>query len=153
MAQALMDYLDPEAILLGVKAETDRDVIRILAARLHERGYVKSSFADAVLAREAQLPTGLPLGGDSNVAVPHTDPEHVLKPGLAFAALAQPVLFSNMENPDEKLPVSLVFLMAIDDKDKQIEMLQQIAATIQSPEVIAALIAAKSVEDVSRLLG
>ena len=153
MAQALMNYLDPGAIALGIKAATDRDVIRILAGRLQSLGYVKPSFADAVLAREAQLPTGLPLGGDNNVAVPHTDPEHVLKPGLAFATLAEPVAFSNMEDPDEKLQVSVVFLMALNDRDKQIEMLQEIAGTIQSPDIIAALIQSKSVEDVSRLLG
>lgn len=153
MAQALMNYLDPEAIVLGVEAETDQEVIRLLAERLHSLGYVKPSFAEAVLAREAQLPTGLPLGTDNNVAVPHTDPEHVLKPGLAFATLARPVSFANMEDPDEKLPVRLVFLMALNDKDKQVEMLQQIAGTIQSPETIDALIKSKSVEDVSRLLG
>ena len=152
MAQALMNYLDPGAIVLGVKAATDQDVIRILAGRLATLGYVKPSFADAVVAREVMLPTGLPLGGDNNVAVPHTDPEHVLKPGLALATLVEPVSFSNMEDPDEKLQVSVVFLMALNDKDKQIEMLQEIAGTIQSPEIISALIQSKSVEDVSRLL-
>ncbi|MDQ0998619.1 PTS system galactitol-specific IIA component [Phyllobacterium ifriqiyense] len=153
MAQALMNYLDPGAIILGVRAETDREVISLLAERLHALGYVKPSFADAVLARESQLPTGLPLGGVNNVAVPHTDPEHVLKPGLAFATLIQPVAFANMEDPDERLPVRLVFLMALNDKDKQVEMLQEIAGAIQSPETIEALIQSKSVEDVSRLLG
>jgi len=152
MAHALMSYLDPGAIVLGLKAATDQDVIRILADRLSALGIVKPSFADAVIAREVMLPTGLPLGGDNNVAVPHTDPEHVLRPGLALATLAEPVLFSNMEDPDEKLRVSVVFLMALNDKDKQIEMLQEIAGTIQSPEIISALILSKSVEDVSRLL-
>jgi galactitol PTS system EIIA component len=153
MAKALMNYLDPGAIVLGVEADTDRQIIQLLAERLQSLGYVKPGFANAVLAREAQLPTGLPLGGDNNVAVPHTDPEHVLKPGLAFATLVRPVAFANMEDPDEKLPVKLVFLMALNDKDKQIEMLQEIAGTIQSPATIDALINSKSVEDVSRLLG
>ncbi len=152
MAQALMNYLDPGAIVLGLKAATDHDVIRILADRLQALGYVKPSFADAVIAREVMLPTGLPLGGDNNVAVPHTDPEHVLRPGLALATLVEPVSFSNMEDPDEQLQVSVVFLMALNDKDKQIEMLQEIAGTIQSPEIISALIQSESVEDVSRLL-
>ncbi|SDP56045.1 PTS system IIA component, Gat family [Phyllobacterium sp. YR620] len=153
MAEALLNTLDPGAIVLGVNASNDEEVIRILAARLEGLGYVKPSYADAVVAREAALPTGLPLGGANNVAVPHTDPHHVIKPGLALATLAEPVLFSNMEDPDEKLPVSVVFVMALNDKDKQVEMLQEIAGTIQSPEIIAALIAAKSAEDVLGLLG
>lgn len=153
MANALMNYLDPGAIVLGVEAENDQAVIRLLAAKLEALGFVRPSFAEAVLAREAKLPTGLPLGGDNNVAVPHTDPEHVIKPGLALATLASPVNFANMEDPDEKLSVRVVFLMALNDKDKQIEMLQEIAGTIQSPEAIAALVNATSLEDVRAVLG
>jgi PTS system galactitol-specific IIA component len=152
MAKALLNYLDPGAIVLGVEAGSDQDVIRILSDRLHSLGYVKPSFAAAVLAREAALPTGLPLGLDNNVAIPHTDPEHVLKPGLAMATLCKPVAFCNMEDPDEKLQVSVVFLMALNDKDQQIEMLQEIAMTIQSAETIAALMQSNTVEDVTRLL-
>ncbi|MCO4319811.1 PTS sugar transporter subunit IIA [Phyllobacterium sp. 21LDTY02-6] len=152
MAQALIEHLDPGAILLGVRAASDREVIELLAERLFALGYVRESYGEAVLAREASLPTGLPLGADGNVAVPHTDPEHVLKAGIAFASLAEPVEFANMENPEEKLKVRLVFLMALNDKDKQIELLQEIAGTIQSPELIAALGQAKSTQDVLQLL-
>lgn len=153
MANELMNNLNPGAIVLGVEAESDQAVIRLLADRLEKLGYVHPSFVGAVLAREAVLPTGLPLGGDNNVAVPHTDPEHVIRPGLALATLVKAVSFSNMEDPDEKLAVRVVFLMALNDKDKQIEMLQEIAATIQSPQSIAALVNARSVEDVRAVLG
>lgn len=152
MARALIDYLDPEAMLLGVEAADSDAIIRQLAGRLQSRGYVRETFADAVLAREAAMPTGLPLGEEGNVAVPHTDPIHVIKPGVAVATLVQPVLFSNMEDPDDRLKVDVVFLMALNDKDRQIEMLQEIAGAIQSPETLAELRRAKSVEDVSRLL-
>ncbi|MGH6762822.1 MAG: PTS sugar transporter subunit IIA [Phyllobacterium sp.] len=153
MAHALMNYLSPEAIILGAEAGSDEAVIRLLAGRLESLGLVHPSFVEAVLAREAKLPTGLPLGGDNNVAIPHTDPEHVIRPALAFATLASPVTFSNMEDPEEKLPVRVVFLMALNDKDKQIEMLQEIAGTIQSPQSIAALIAAQTIDDVRAVLG
>ena len=153
MAQALLDMLDPRAIVLGVKASSNEEVIRSLASRLEALGYVKASYADAVVAREKVMPTGLPLGGANNVAVPHTDPQHVIRPGLALATLDEPVQFSNMEDPDDRIPVGIVFLMALNDKDKQVEMLQEIVETIQSPESIAALIAANSAEDVLGLLG
>ena len=153
LARTLMNYLSPEAIVLGAEAATDKAVIRLLAGRLESLGTVHQSFVEAVLAREATLPTGLPLGLENNVAIPHTDPEHVIKPALALATLASPVIFSNMEDPDEKLPVRIVFLMALNDKDKQIEMLQEIAGTIQSPQTIASLIAAQTVEDIRAVLG
>lgn len=152
MTQALITQIDPGAIVLGVEADDRETVIRLLADRLQRGGYVKSSFADAVIAREAAMPTGLPLGRAVNVAVPHTDPEHVLKPGIALATLARPVAFANMEDPDEAVEVGLVFLMALNDKDRQIEMLQQIMETIQSEAAIAGLMRATSLEDVAAIL-
>lgn len=152
MAEALMNHIDPEAIVLGVDTDSREAVIRLLAGKLQAAGYVKDSFADAVLAREASMPTGLPLGHAVNVAVPHTDPEHVLKPGIALATLKKPVVFANMEDPDEPVEVGLVFLMALNDKDRQIEMLQEIMATIQSEEAIAGLMQASSVDDVAAVL-
>ena len=152
MAEALMNHIDPEAIVLGVDTDSREAVIRLLAEKLQAAGYVKDSFADAVLAREASMPTGLPLGHAVNVAVPHTDPEHVLKPGIALATLKKPVAFANMEDPDEPVEVGLVFLMALNDKDRQIEMLQEIMATIHSEEAIAGLMQASSVYDVAAVL-
>ena len=88
MAQALIDHIDPEAILLGVDADTSEAVIRQLASRLETLGYVKPSYADAVVKREQTMPTGLPLGLAENVAVPHTDPVHVNRAGVALAVHA-----------------------------------------------------------------
>ncbi|MHA7883497.1 PTS sugar transporter subunit IIA [Nitratireductor rhodophyticola] len=152
MAEALMNHIDPEAIVLGVDTDSREAVIRLLAGKLKAAGYVKDSFADAVLAREATMPTGLPLGHAVNVAVPHTDPEHVVKPGIALATLKKPVTFANMEDPDEPVDVGLVFLMALNDKDRQIEMLQEIIATIQSEEAISGLMQASSLDDVAAVL-
>ncbi|MCR4265554.1 PTS sugar transporter subunit IIA [Nitratireductor sp. ZSWI3] len=152
MAEALINHIDPGAIALGVEASDREAVIRLLAEKLRRDGYVKDSFADAVVAREASMPTGLPLGRAVNVAVPHTDPEHVLKPGIALATLARPVAFANMEDPDEAVDVGLIFLMALNDKDRQIEMLQQIMETIQSEAAIDGLMRAETVEDVVSVL-
>jgi PTS system galactitol-specific IIA component len=152
MVDGLFDYLVPGAIVLGVEKDTSEEVIRLLAEKLKANGYVKDSFADAVVAREAALPTGLPLGRDVNVAIPHTDPVHVLKPGMALATLKKPVDFANMEDPDEPVSVGVVFLMALNDKDRQIDMLQQIMETVQSEDAIASLMRASSVEDVAAAL-
>ncbi|MEO5758476.1 MAG: PTS sugar transporter subunit IIA [Mesorhizobium sp.] len=153
MSGGLMHLLDPEAILLGSDATTNEEIIRILAGKLEALGYVKSSYADAVVRREMTLPTGLPLERPDNVAVPHTDPEHVLKPGIAMGTLKKPVVFANMEDPDEKLPVGFVFLLAINDKDKQIDALQMVMATIQNAEVLDGLRTARTLDDVRALLG
>ncbi len=148
MVGSLAGYIERDAIALGVEATTSEEVINLLAGRLEKLGYVRPTYAAAVLAREASMPTGLPLGREANVAVPHTDPQHVIKPGIAFAALARPVSFANMEDPDEAVPVGLVFMLALNDKDAQIDMLQQIMETIQDPQAMDALMSAASADDV-----
>ncbi len=153
MSNGLMQLLDPEAIVLGSDASTAEEIIRILAGRLETLGYVKSSYADAVVRREAATPTGLPLERPDNVAVPHTDPEHVMKPGIAMATLKRPVIFANMEDPDEMLPVGFVFLLAINDKDKQIEALQAVMATIQDSLALDGLGMARTLDVVRAILG
>jgi len=147
----LANFLVAEAVVLHMNAENSEEVIRFLAAKLADVSHVRPSFADAVLAREKNMPTGLPLGLDANVAIPHTDPEHVLKAGLALATLEKPVLFANMEEPEEKIPVGTVFLLAINDKDKQIDVLQKIMALIQDKAALEALRAAGTVDDVKNI--
>ena len=153
MAGALIEHIDPQALVLGIEAQSSEQVIRLLGAKLEALGYVKPSYADAVVTREASLPTGLPLGQAINVAIPHTDPEHVIKPGVALGVLAAPVDFANMEEPDEAVPVGVVFLLAINDKDKQIDMLQEIMEAIQDPATLGRLAAASSADEVRSLLG
>jgi galactitol PTS system EIIA component len=153
MARALVNFLDPQALALGIEATGSEDVIRLLAGKLETLGYVKPSYADAVVRREAAMPTGLPLGQAINVAIPHTDPEHVIKPGVALGVLSAPVDFANMEEPDKAVPVGVVFLLAINDKDKQIDMLQEIMEAIQDPAALSGLAKARTADEVRSLLG
>ncbi|WP_208861541.1 PTS sugar transporter subunit IIA [Paracoccus versutus] len=134
-------------------ASTSEEIIRLLALRLYALGYVKESYADAVVEREQILPTGLPLGREDSIAIPHTDPKHVLRSGVALATLTAPIMFANMEEPDEVVSVGTVFLLAIDDKDKQISTLQQIMETIQNPAALDSLKQARTFDDIRTIIG
>lgn len=153
MATQLGAFIDPDVIVLQSDARTSEEVIRLLAAKLQARGYVKPSYADATMARERELPTGLKLEGEHHVAVPHTDPHHVLRAGVAIATLKSPVAFANMEDPDETVPVRIVFLLAINDKDQQIETLQAIIATIQDASKVERLTAATTLDEAKAVFG
>ncbi|HHJ06857.1 MAG TPA: PTS sugar transporter subunit IIA [Anaerolineae bacterium] len=148
----ILELLEPAATGFQLKAETSTEVIAYLGKLLVAAGYVRASFIDAAVSREKELPTGLPLNGSINAAIPHTDVEHVIKPGLAMATLAQPVIFQNMAVPDESVPVQLVFLLALDKPKAQIEMLQEIAGLLQQPDIVAGLTEANNFEEVKKLL-
>ncbi len=130
MSNKLFQLLDRDAICLQMDAKDATDVIENLGIRLYIDGYVKDTFVDAALAREKKLPTGLPLGGEVNAAIPHTDVIHVLKP-IALATLKRPVIFKNMIQPEEDVSVKLVFLLSLEQPKSQIEMLQEIAGVLQ----------------------
>ena len=152
MSQAMLQLLEPKGVLLNVDAKDANTIIQMLGSRLLETGYVRDSFVDAAIDRESRLPTGLPLGGGFNAAIPHTDIDHVIKPGLALATLKNPVAFQNMAIPTETVDVSLVFLLALEQPKAQIEMLQEIAGVLQAPAVVAALMKATSYEEVLAIL-
>ncbi len=144
----ITSFLSPDAVILNLEAATSEDVIRALGGRLLKLGCVKDDFIEATLTREANMPTGLPLGGSINAAIPHVDIEYVNRPALALATLAQPVVFHNMVETDEEVPVQLVIMLALDQPKSQIEMLQQVAGVLQQPATIDRLMAARTVDEI-----
>lgn len=148
----IVDFLNPEAIFLQLHAKTSEEVIGVLGAKLHQLGYVKDNFIAAALEREANMPTGLPLGGEINAAIPHVDIEYVNRPALGFATLKEPVVFCNMVDKDEEVPVRLVIMLALEKPKSQIEMLQSVAGLLQQPETIEKLMAARSPQDILDIL-
>lgn len=145
---SITTFLNPEAILLDLEAENSDEVIKVLGTKLLELGFVKDNFIDAALEREATMPTGLPLGGDPNAAIPHVDIEYVNQSALALATLKTPVIFRNMVDSDEEIPVRLVIMLALDAPKSQIDMLQEVSSVLQQPAVIAAIMASKTADDV-----
>jgi len=152
LTQTLSDFLVPEAVDLGVDAEDAGDVIRRIGGKLLSAGYVRDTFIEAVLERENTIPTGLPLSGKHNAAIPHTDVEHVIRPGIGMATLLRPVVFKNMVSPEETVDVQLVFVLALEQPKSQIEMLQEVAQVLQRPDVVAALMEARDLEQVHAAL-
>lgn len=141
-------FLDADAITLKLDANTSEDVIRELGGKLFDLGFVKDGFVEATLEREANMPTGLELMGDVNAAIPHVDIEYVNKPALGLATLVKPVSFKSMIDKEKDVPVQLVIMLALDQPKSQIEMLQNVAGLLQSPDTIQALMTAKSPEEI-----
>ena len=148
----IKDFLNEKSIVLGLEATSSKEVIQALGGKLRDQNYVKDNFVQAALEREANMPTGLPLGGEYNAAIPHVDIEYVNQSALGLATLKEEVEFYNMVDSDVPVPCRLVIMLALDQPKSQIEMLQSVAAVLQNSEVVTNLVNAETTEEVFSIL-
>lgn len=103
-----------------------------ISSRLNELGYVKEGHAAALCKREKEWPTGLSLKGGLNLAIPHADIEHSLRP--VIVVVKNPVedfIFHKMDAPDEALRVRLVFMFAVQEAKDYSKFLSDMVAMFQ----------------------
>lgn len=134
--------LHPDFVRTGVVASSATDLLRSMAEELRERGTVKDSFADALLAREEKFPTGLPTA-PIGVAIPHTDVEHVNESFVSVARLDRPVAFHQMGANEQTVEVSLVVMLALADSAAQLPMLQSLIGMFSDAATMNALVEAE----------
>ena len=140
----LADLLEPLAVLPRLQAVSAEQVIRKLGGLLKEQGYVADGFIQATLDRERDTPTGLPLAGSVNAALPHVDPTYVLRPAVGLATLAAPVEFGHMVEKGTRVAVRLVIMLALDKAESQVQMLSQVAGILQDPALVDAIMACET---------
>jgi len=141
--------ISEDLILLDLDgdSQTAEDVIVSLCERMVQEGYVDSTYCQAVLDRERQFPTGLPML-PYPVAIPHAAADGVKKTGIAVAIMNHSVPFRSMGSPDEYLDVRIVVLLAIADHSKQVSVLQWLCGGLQGQGVLKALLSASSSREV-----
>ena len=120
------------------QAKDAREVIELLAGKMHAQGLVAEEYGLQTWAREQVHPTGLPTKPFC-IAFPHADAEGVNKSALGVAVMRQPVTFQNMADPDEGLNVMLVFMLANRDPEEQIQTLRNLAVLFGQPEKLVEL--------------
>jgi PTS system galactitol-specific IIA component len=147
----LSSFIHSDLVVVGLEAKDKEEVVRKLAAMLLEKGYVKESYANAVLAREKLFPTGLPTQ-DVHVAIPHTDVEHCIKPAIAVAVLKQPVEFFEMATLDKLVHPEIIFLLSIVRPKDQVEWLQRLVSLFQQEGFLAELRKSKDAASCYQLL-
>lgn len=152
MQYTLVDLLKTEYILTGLEALDARDAIRKLTVPMVQVGDVTPEFADDVWKREETFPTGLPTQPVA-VAMPHADPDHVVRSAVSVGILKSPVTFAQMGTDGSTLlDVHMVFLLAIKEKEKQVEMIQQLVRLIQSSHLLVGLSGARDAMEAMELI-
>jgi len=137
-----------EAAFLPRLAARDRDeVIRALAAAAAPAAKIEpQALAQAVLAREAIMPTGVGLG----IALPHARLPGLSAPVAALALCDPGVDFGG---PDGELARIAVLVLTPEGDDQiQLELLAEVARTLGDDETRRRVATARSFEELSRAL-
>lgn len=143
--------LSEDLVLIDIEAKDHTAALKRLGELLYNKGYVKETYAQAVLERELVYPTGLPTSG-VGVAIPHTDTEHVNIPAVAVATLKNSVKFQIMGNPEDVVDVQIIFMLAIKNPKMQLKMLQQLMSIFQKEELLFRLKNEKDAKDLVTLI-
>jgi K+:H+ antiporter len=139
--------LRPKTFLPGLAAHTREEAIHALAAAAAPETPLRGgAIAEAVLAREAIMATGLGHG----VAIPHACIPGLSAPVAALATVDPGVDFGS---PDGELTRLAVLVLTPDGDDQiQLELLAEVARTLHDPETRRRVAGAHSFEELSRAL-
>lgn len=115
----------PDLVFFDFEATTYEDFFQKFSKIMMEKGYVKDSWLDAITERERNFATGLQFESIP-VAIPHVDPQHIIKPYIAIIKPKTSISFEPMAGMvdhaiDTKLIVNLGLLK---HAEGQVEVLQ-----------------------------
>ena len=125
-----------ENIFVDLKVNDFNELIPLLAQPLIKNEDVVESFPNQVIDREHTFPTGLPTQ-PYGVAIPHTDAEFVINNKVTIATLKTPIQMEVMGGMnDEKIDVSIIFLLALGHSNKQLNVLQKLMGILNQEDVV-----------------
>lgn len=128
--------VEEKNIFVNMDVDSFEDLIPLISVNLLKSGDVDNNFIEKVLERERNFPTGLPTEPIA-VAIPHAYPENVNNNKVAIATLKKPILMREMGGDfNDTLNVSLVFLLAFNDANKHLNILQNIVELIKNQKIV-----------------
>lgn len=129
--------VDENIIFLDCTYKTDIELLTGISNKLIENGYVRKTFTKAILDREEIYPTALKVE-NFGLAIPHTEPEYILKPGMAFVKLKGNCKFKEMcTNKD--VEVNMAFILLVKDKEKQVDTLTKLMNLFSKNDILEKL--------------
>ena len=139
-----------DLVALGIQAEDKETVIKTLSEKLLAQGFVKDSFYQNVLDREAVFPTGLPT--IIPMAICHTESEHVNSSAIAVGTVKSPVAFQEMGTPERTVMAEIIFVIAMKNPKDQVPWLQKMMTVFKDEAILSTIRDANDPEELVRFL-
>ncbi|MGI6608602.1 MAG: PTS sugar transporter subunit IIA [Erysipelotrichaceae bacterium] len=142
---------DKKIALFNQTAENREEALALLAEEFVKADVVEKNFLEGILTREATFPTGLELN-KMGAAIPHTDPEYVKENQIGFMTLENPVTFRFMGDVSQNVEVSVIFMLALKEGEKQMEMLPKLMDLFMIDDVMDALKKVKTYDEFHKII-
>ncbi len=110
-----------------------QELFDLFNKKLFKKGFVKKGFYRALIERERSYPTGLCVE-NINIALPHTNPDMVIRETVAVATVKSPVSFGKMGDPDSTIGVNIIFLLLI--KNKKAKFYHNLLNKIKNSDIL-----------------
>lgn len=148
----LLNYrIDKELIEINVDVNDWQSALERVSKLFMKKGYVKKGFQEALIAREKEFPTGIPLE-DYGVALPHTDPKYINQTGVSIITLKNGVEFRRMDDSNETVGVNIIFGLAVENPQQHLHMLQQIIDFIQQKENLEKIMETNNPDELAEII-
>ena len=149
MSQVDTSLFRPELVFFDFEATDEWDFFKKMSDTLKERGYVRDSWHDAICAREKSFPTGLQFE-KIGVAIPHVDPENIVKPYIAIIKPKAPIDFAPMADMvDHPVHTELIInLGLLAHAEDQVAVLQAMMGIFMDEEATAEIMAQDTPEGI-----
>ncbi len=137
-------------IVAHLDAKSAEEAISILATELSKKGVVREGFAESVINREREFPTG--LNTFVPIALPHTEAKYSKKEAFAIATLKNPVIFREMGDPSKKVQVKIILMPVLTKHSNKNAVFYDLLRKCRDRNTVPRLLNAKtSIEIVSLL--
>jgi galactitol PTS system EIIA component len=147
-----LKLFDQKMMRVGAKAANTKEAIKLLGTLMAQADFVEKAYWEDVYKREQTYPTGLPTQPVA-IAIPHADPDRVIKSGIAVAVFNEPVKFRIMgSNDPDELDVPVVFMLALKDFKQQTAVIRDLLMLIQSKTIISDIYHAGSSKDIYHVI-
>ena len=147
----LKKFINEKLIKVNLPCKNRNELFQKMYEEAFKYGYVESSFLDGLISRESIFPTGIKLT-NYNVAIPHTDANHIKEEFIAIVVPEKPIDFKLMEDETQEEKISLVFMLGLNKPHSQLEVLKELMGLIQREDLVKQIVQAKDKEEVQDIL-
>lgn len=139
------EMIRDELCELDLDVKNTDEFFQVMSEKAKCLGYITEHFLTAIKNREEEFPTALPTQ-PYPVAIPHSDPIHIIKQFIAPVRLKHAINWCEMANNDSILQVRVVFLLGFKGEAGHVELLQVLLENFQDENIMESLLKAETKE-------